>query len=848
MSYPLLWLIASAFKPEDQIFNNLNLLPTEWVFDNFSKGWTALRVSFTQFYANSFLVAGFAVVGNLLACSLTAFAFARLEFRFKRLWFALMMGTLMLPYHVTLVPQYILFLKLGWVNTFLPLIVPRFLAVDAFFVFLMVQFFRGIPREIDEAAIMDGCGPWRIYWRIMLPLSTPVLATAAIFSFIFTWDDFLGPLIYLSDMRDYTVPLALRDLRRRHRRIALRPALRHVQPVAGAGLRRLSRLPAPDHPRRRPRRAEALSIPPSTEARMAASPGFAFAVIGINHGHIYGQVDVMLEAGCRLKSFHARRRTISPRPIRQKYPARRRASPTSARSSKTRRSGWSLGAGILAERAPMAVRAMRHGKDVMLDKPGATTLDQLAELRRAQAETGRILSILYSEHYTQPATVAAGELVKAGAVGRVLQTIGLGPHKVGNYRRPDWFLSRERTGGILCDIGSHQVEQFLFFTGAEKAEVAASQIANFDHPEKPEFEDFGQILLVAERGDRLHPGRLVHPGRPAGLGRRPALHPRHRGHDRAQEIHRHRRTAGRRPSLPRRPQGRPPHRLLADEDHLWRRAARRRLEPHRDGDEAEPLLLRDRARAEGAGASDADCRQAPAGARGVSRASRSAWSAPASAPATSRAIESSATLFGRGALRHRRRAREEGRRRVRHPAGSSPISTTLLRLDLDIVDICTPSALHFAQARKALLAGFNVVVEKPFASSLAEADALAELEKKSGKRVSPIFQYRFSDGIAQLLHLRARGFVGKAYAATVETHWRRLPAYYANPWRGRWATELGGCLTTHAIHAHDILTTILGPMASVYARTATRVNPIETEDCAAAVARDGGRRASPRSP
>ena len=121
-----------------------------------------------------------------------------------------MLGTLMLPYHVTLVPQYVLFLHFGWVNTFLPLIVPKFLAVDAFFIFLMVQFFRGIPREIDEAAIMDGCGPWRIYWRIMLPLSLPVMATAAIFSFIWTYDDFLGPLIYLNDMRTYTVPLALR--------------------------------------------------------------------------------------------------------------------------------------------------------------------------------------------------------------------------------------------------------------------------------------------------------------------------------------------------------------------------------------------------------------------------------------------------------------------------------------------------------------------------------------------------------------------------------------------------------------------------------------------------------------
>jgi len=158
-----------------------------------------------------------------------------------------------------------------------------------------------------------------------------------------------------------------------------------------------------------------------------------------------------------------------------------------------------------------------------------------------------------------------------------------------------------------------------------------------------------------------------------------------------------------------------------------------------------------------------------------------------------------------------------------------------LERDLDIVDICTPSALHYEQATKALLAGRHVVVEKPLASSLAEADALADLERSSGKRVCPVFQYRFADGIAQLLHLRDKGLAGKAYAATVETHWRRLPEYYANPWRGRWATELGGCLVTHAIHNHDLLTYVLGPVRSVYARTATRVNPIETEDCAAAV-------------
>jgi predicted dehydrogenase len=158
-----------------------------------------------------------------------------------------------------------------------------------------------------------------------------------------------------------------------------------------------------------------------------------------------------------------------------------------------------------------------------------------------------------------------------------------------------------------------------------------------------------------------------------------------------------------------------------------------------------------------------------------------------------------------------------------------------LERDLDIVDICTPSALHFEQARKALLAARHVVVEKPFAGSLAEADQLAELERRTGKKLCPVFQYRFSQGISQLLHLREAGLVGKAYVATVETHWRRMPVYYDNPWRGRWAAELGGGLITHAIHNHDMLTHVLGPARSVFARVSTRVNPIETEDCAAAV-------------
>jgi multiple sugar transport system permease protein len=211
MLYPLLWMVASAFKPESIIFTDLSIFPPSLDPKNFREGWTALQISFTQFYWNSLVIALLVVIGNVISCSLTAYAFARLEFPGRRLLFAVMLATLMLPYHVTLIPQYVLFLNLGWVDTILPLVVPKFLAADAFFIFLMVQFFRGLPRELDEAAMMDGCGPWRIYWKIVMPLSLPVLATAAIFSFLWTWNDFFGPLIYLNDIANYTVPLALRS-------------------------------------------------------------------------------------------------------------------------------------------------------------------------------------------------------------------------------------------------------------------------------------------------------------------------------------------------------------------------------------------------------------------------------------------------------------------------------------------------------------------------------------------------------------------------------------------------------------------------------------------------------------
>ena len=210
MLYPLLWMLRGSLVPEDEIFSSPSILPTGGNVANYVEGWGANPPGFGRFLVNSVVVSAGAVIGNLVACTLAAYAFARLDFPLRKVWFALMLGTVMLPAHATLIPQYSIFTALGWVDTYLPLIVPKFLATDAFFIFLLVQFLRSIPRELDEAAEIDGCGHWRIFSRVILPLLGPALATTAIFTFIWTYEDFLGPLIYLGDIDGYTVPLGLR--------------------------------------------------------------------------------------------------------------------------------------------------------------------------------------------------------------------------------------------------------------------------------------------------------------------------------------------------------------------------------------------------------------------------------------------------------------------------------------------------------------------------------------------------------------------------------------------------------------------------------------------------------------
>jgi multiple sugar transport system permease protein len=210
--YPAAWMLFASMKPNSDIIGNVQLLPDVWTAEHYVSALSGIGgVSFWTFFGNSLLLASLSVVGTVLSSTVAAYAFARISFPGRNIMFAVMIGTLLLPFHVTIIPQYILFNNLGLVNTYIPLLAPKFLAAEAFFIFLMVQFIRGIPRSLDEAARIDGCGHGRTFWQIILPLMRPAIVTSSIFTFIWSWNDFLGPLLYLKDPSLYTMPIALRQ-------------------------------------------------------------------------------------------------------------------------------------------------------------------------------------------------------------------------------------------------------------------------------------------------------------------------------------------------------------------------------------------------------------------------------------------------------------------------------------------------------------------------------------------------------------------------------------------------------------------------------------------------------------
>jgi predicted dehydrogenase len=236
----------------------------------------------------------------------------------------------------------------------------------------------------------------------------------------------------------------------------------------------------------------------TTVVMRKTAPRIKFAVIGINHGHIYSQVGAVLRGGGELVALYAKEPDLTDA-FMKRFPQTKLA-----RSENEILEDGAiqlvLSSIIPDERAPLGIRVMKHGKDYMSDKPGITTLEQLAEVRRVQAETRRIYSIMYSERLENRATIKAAELVKAGAIGRVVQTVGLGPHRMDAKTRPAWFFDRPRFGGILCDIASHQADQFLYFTGSTRAEVVAAQVGNVHHPQYPTFEDFGDAIVRGDGG------------------------------------------------------------------------------------------------------------------------------------------------------------------------------------------------------------------------------------------------------------------------------------------------------------------------------------------------------------
>jgi predicted dehydrogenase len=227
-------------------------------------------------------------------------------------------------------------------------------------------------------------------------------------------------------------------------------------------------------------------------------PVVRIAAIGLNHSHIYGQTRAMLDAGAQLVSFFAEEDDLAA-DYGRAFPQAVRVHDRRA-ILEDRAIDLVVSATVPDQRAATAIEVMRHGKDVMVDKPGVISLDELAQVREVQRETGRIFSVCFSERFESRATEKASQLVARGAIGTVVQTVGLGPHSLRNNPRPDWFFQRRRYGGILCDIAAHQCDQFLHFTGSTRAEVVASHVGNVANPETPELEDFGEVLLRGDGG------------------------------------------------------------------------------------------------------------------------------------------------------------------------------------------------------------------------------------------------------------------------------------------------------------------------------------------------------------
>jgi len=246
-------------------------------------------------------------------------------------------------------------------------------------------------------------------------------------------------------------------------------------------------------------KTDGMNYAPQGRAQPVCQPGeFRFAAIGLDHGHIYGMCNGLTEAGGQLV------RVYDPDPVKLEAFCRTYPSARPARSEAEILEDPTIrlvaSAPVPCQRGPLGLRAMEHQKDYFTDKPPFTTLDQLQEARTTVAQTQRIFAVYYSERLHVEAAVRAGQMITDGAIGRVVQVIGLGPHRLNAASRPPWFWDPHHYGGILVDLGSHQIEQFLFYAGARSAQVLHSKVGNYANPDHPNFQDFGDATLVADNG------------------------------------------------------------------------------------------------------------------------------------------------------------------------------------------------------------------------------------------------------------------------------------------------------------------------------------------------------------
>lgn len=209
--YPIIWMISASFKPLPEIFSTVNLIPSKFVITSYINGWKGTgQFGFSTFFFNTFLLVVPTVIATVVSSLLVAYGFARFRFPMKSMLFSLMIATLMLPNAVIIIPSYLLFRNFGWLDTYWTFIIPAAFATYPFFIFMLVQFFRGLPRELDESAVVDGCSSFKILTHILLPLCKPAIVSAALFQFIWTWNDFFNSLIYINSVKKYPISLGLR--------------------------------------------------------------------------------------------------------------------------------------------------------------------------------------------------------------------------------------------------------------------------------------------------------------------------------------------------------------------------------------------------------------------------------------------------------------------------------------------------------------------------------------------------------------------------------------------------------------------------------------------------------------